>query len=159
MSRTDSSEKVKDLREELNLSLINSGMAALREEDAALALSFFEKAHTMFQSPISCSFLGYCIAVTGGGMQRARLLCEDALRRDADNPLHYLNLGRVHLLAGNKKGAIEAFEEGLSHGENSEIRDELNQLGSRMEPLLPFLERANPINKYLGMVLKKFGVR
>jgi tetratricopeptide (TPR) repeat protein len=159
MKQKDDNGTDGDLREELNVSLINNGREALGEGDAALALDFFERAHTMLPNPIACSFLGYCIATTGGEMAKARSLCEEALREDTDNPVHYLNIGRICLLEGNKAGAIEAFQKGLSYGEDSEIRDEMNKLGNRQMHLVPFLRRSNPVTKFLGLILKKFGFR
>ena len=159
MTQTNSSETVNDLRKELNVSLLNSGIMALRNGDSAMALTFFERAHTMSQSPTSCSFLGYCIALTGGEINRALALCEEALLKEPENHVHYLNLGRICLLTGNKKDAIKAFNDGLRLGANNEIRDELNKLGNRKGLLLSFLGRSNPLNKYLGLTLKKLGLR
>jgi tetratricopeptide (TPR) repeat protein len=159
MTKPDLSHTATDLRKELNVSLISSGIAAMHKGDSAMALSFFERAHTMSQSPTACSFLGYCIAWTGGEIDRALALCEEALLKEPDNPVHYLNLGRICLLTGNKKDALKAFNDGLSRGGSNEIRDELKRLGSRKGPLLSFLGRSNPLNKYLGLTLKKLGLR
>ncbi|MDA8433678.1 MAG: tetratricopeptide repeat protein [Nitrospiraceae bacterium] len=157
MNATDGTETGKDLREELNLSLINSGMTALRDGDEGAALTLFERAHTMSESPIAGSLLGYCTARTGGDIEKALSLCKEALRRDPHNPVHYLNLGRVYLLSGNKEDAVKVLHDGLGHEENSDIRAELAALGNRKEPLLSFFGRSNPINKYFGIVLKKLG--
>jgi len=159
VAQPSSAETGNDLRKELNAAFIKSGIEALNDDNAILALSFFERAHAMYRNPISCSFLAYCMAKTGEETNKALLLCRDAIREEADNPVHYLNLGRIYLLEGNKKDAIKAFQDGLTLGENPEIRDELDKLGSRKKPLMPLLERKNPINKYLGIVLKKLGLR
>lgn len=71
-------------------------------------------------------------------------------------PVFYLNLGRAYLAAGKKKDAIDAFHKGLQYDKsNSDLRKELRGLGMRKNPPVPFLDRANPINKYIGMILKK----
>jgi len=71
-------------------------------------------------------------------------------------PVLYLNLGRSYLAAGKKKDAINAFNKGLQHDKgNSDLRKELRGLGMRKKPPVSFLDRANPINKYIGMVLQK----
>ncbi len=71
-------------------------------------------------------------------------------------PVFYLNLGRAYLAAGKKKDAIDAFHKGLQYDNgNSDLRKELRGLGIRKKPPVPFLERANPINKYIGMILQK----
>jgi hypothetical protein len=48
---------------------------------------------------------------------------------------------------------------GLRTGKNPELVRELERLGSRKEPVLPFLARGNPLNKFLGIMLKKTGLR
>jgi tetratricopeptide (TPR) repeat protein len=71
-------------------------------------------------------------------------------------PVFYLNLGRAYLAAGKKKDAIDAFHKGLRYDKsNSDLRKELRGLGMRKTPPVPFLDRANPINKYIGMILQK----
>jgi tetratricopeptide (TPR) repeat protein len=71
-------------------------------------------------------------------------------------PVFYLNLGRAFLAAGKKKDAIDAFHKGLQYDKsNSDLRKELRGLGMRKKPLVPFLDRANPINKCIGMILQK----
>ncbi len=69
-------------------------------------------------------------------------------------PVFYLNLGRAYVAAGKKKDAIESFNKGLEYdNSNRELLKELRSLGMRKKPLVPFLDRSNPINKYIGMIL------
>lgn len=71
-------------------------------------------------------------------------------------PMLYLNLGRAYFEAGNKHEAIQAFQRGLSMDpDNKEIAWEMQKLGIRRPPVIPFLERSNPVNKYLGKVRHK----
>jgi len=66
----------------------------------------------------------------------------------------YLNLGRVYLAAENKKDAISAFKRGLQYDHKyTAIVKKLQKLGARGKPVVSFLDRSNPINKYLGMIL------
>ena len=48
------------------------------------------------------SYLGYCIARERGQVREAVRLCQSALNAEPNNPAHYLNLGRVYLLAKDK---------------------------------------------------------
>jgi tetratricopeptide (TPR) repeat protein len=81
---------------------------------------------------------------------------EDAYTAGVIYPVLYLNLGRAYLAAGRKKDAIEAFSKGRKYDRSHvEIKKELNFLGVRKEPPLPFLSRSNPINKYIGLLLHK----
>jgi len=69
-------------------------------------------------------------------------------------PLLHLNLGRAFLAAGKKKDAIETFSLGLKYdSSNSDLIKELKGMGARKKPLVPFLDRSNPINKYIGLLL------
>jgi tetratricopeptide (TPR) repeat protein len=69
-------------------------------------------------------------------------------------PVFYLNLGRAYVAAGKKKDAIEALNKGLEYdNSNRDLLNELRALGMRKKPPVPFLERSNPINKYIGMIL------
>jgi tetratricopeptide (TPR) repeat protein len=68
--------------------------------------------------------------------------------------LFYLNLGRAYLAAGKKQDAINAFTTGLKHDSgNADLHQELRGLGRRKQPPISFLERSNPINKLIGMIL------
>lgn len=70
-------------------------------------------------------------------------------------PVFYLNLGRAYVAAGKKKDAIDAYKKGLRYDNgNSDLRKELQGLGVRKQPPVPFLDRSNPINKYIGLILK-----
>lgn len=70
-------------------------------------------------------------------------------------PVFFLNLGRAYLAAGKKADAIESFRKGLKYdNSNSELLKELRGLGVRKAPPVPFLDRSNPINKYIGILLR-----
>ncbi|WP_442891754.1 tetratricopeptide repeat protein [Dissulfurispira sp.] len=94
-----------------------------------------------------------------GQIRKAISLCEDAIKGEPENPIHYLNLGKIYLHAGDKETAIHAFRAGLKYKINQQIIDELNKLQTRKPPVIPFLERNNPINKYLGIILSRLGLR
>jgi tetratricopeptide (TPR) repeat protein len=69
-------------------------------------------------------------------------------------PVFYLNLGRAYLAAGKKKEALEAFRKGIDiDGKDKELLWEIKRLGLRRTPPIPFLDRSNPINKYIGKML------
>ncbi|MCK9418077.1 MAG: hypothetical protein M0R70_01710 [Nitrospirae bacterium] len=71
-------------------------------------------------------------------------------------PVFYLNLGRAYVAAGKKKEALDAFGKGLKHdNSNPDILMELRGLGSRKKAPVPFLDRSNPINRYIGLILRK----
>lgn len=68
-------------------------------------------------------------------------------------PVAYLNLGRAYIAARKKGNALEALRKGLQYDKrNGPILKELDVLGKRAKPVISFLRRSNPINKYLGLV-------
>jgi tetratricopeptide (TPR) repeat protein len=113
--------------------------------------------------PILLSYYGYLEALVHKNYTHAITTClkareivlEKAISgRDFFNPVLYLNLGRVYLAAGNKEDAFEALRMGLIFGnENEDLLCELRELGMRKKPVVPFLQRSNPVNKYLGKLL------
>ncbi len=123
------------------------------------ALACFEKIVLPDGNPAALSYLAVCIARERGQFIKAEGYCREAIGREPENPVHYLNLGRVFLVQGKKVEAIRVFREGLGHGVDKRIIDELNRLGTRRKPVIPFLGRDNPINKYLGIILTRLGLR
>jgi tetratricopeptide (TPR) repeat protein len=134
--------------------LFTKGLEALAEGNTLSALSYLEKAINIDNSPIISSYYALCIAKARGQVSKAISLCEEAIKREPQNSQLYLNLGRIYLIT-NKEDAIKTFREGLNYETNQQIIDELNKLGPRKSPILPFLKRSNPINKYLGIILRK----
>jgi tetratricopeptide (TPR) repeat protein len=139
--------------------LFTRGLEALAEGNTLSALSFFEKAMYIQSSPVISSHYAFCIAKERGQVGKAIALCEEAITREPKNSLHYLNLGRIYLIDNNKTDAIKTFREGLNYEANQQIVEELNKLVIRKPPIFPFLKRSNPINKYLGIILKKLRLR
>jgi tetratricopeptide (TPR) repeat protein len=141
------------------MELFERGLQALSNDEPVRALSFFERALSIEPLPIVKSYLAYCIARERGQVSHAISLCEEAISVEKDNPLHYLNLGRIYLIKRDKIKAIQIFRAGLKHGIRPEIIEELERLGTRKTTVIPFLKRKNPINKYLGLVLSKLRLR
>lgn len=139
--------------------LLEKGLEALAQNETLTALSYFERAISIEDSPVISSCYGFCIAKERGQLGKAISLCEEAMKKEPQSSLHYLNLGRVYLLSNRKADAVKIFREGLNYGENQQIIDELNKLGIRNQPVIPFLKRSNPLNKYLGIMLKKLRLK
>jgi len=139
--------------------LFNKGMEHLSQGKTLSALSCFESALKKEDSPSLWSYYALCIAKERGQIKKAILLCKDALQQEPDNSVHYLNLGRIYLFTRKKAEAITIFREGLNHETNKGIIEELDNLVPRKSPVMPFLKRANPINKYLGIILKALRLR
>jgi hypothetical protein len=62
-----------------------------------------------------------------------------------------LNLAEVYTSAGQREEALITLDRGLaSLGPNTRIQQARLKLGRRRSPALPFLDRQNIVNKYLG---------
>jgi len=139
--------------------LFSRGVDLLRENKSLGALACFEKAYQEIKAPEVQSYLAFCIAIERGQTSEAINMCSDSISRDPDNPVHYLNLGRIYLKAGMKEKALSALRNGLSVGHDEEILSLLDIIGKRRKPVFPFLSRRNFINKYLGIILHRFGFK
>lgn len=135
--------------------LFKKGLESLAQGNTLSALSCFEKAINIDNSPIISSHYAFCIAKARGQVSKAISLCEEAIKKEPQNSLHYLNLGRIYLITNNKEDAIKTFREGLNYEPNQQIVDELNRFGPRKPPVIPYLKRSNPINKHLGIILRR----
>jgi Flp pilus assembly protein TadD len=129
-------------QEKMNRSRFRDAIRHLRE---ALAIAP--------DNPTYLSTYGYCLARENEAFSTAVNLCRRAVKLKPGDPDLLVNLGRVLRLSGDKNNAhlafLEAWERKKGHvGAATELR----RMGVRRPPVLPFLSRSNPINKYLGMV-------
>ncbi len=139
--------------------LFAKGLDAIKNGDMVSALVLFEKVVKLDNSPTNRSYHAFCVARERGQFKKSISICEELLKEEPDNAVHYLNLGRIYVLAGQKAEAMRILREGLTHEENREIVSELIGLGMRKPPVLPLLKRQNPVNKYIGIVLTRLGLR
>ncbi len=139
--------------------LFAKGVLALENDHIYLALSCFEQAAYLDRTPLCCSYLAYCLAKVRAQYPDAISLCKESLEADPANPLHYLHLGRIYVMAGQRNKAMGILRQGLQCEENSILLRELTVLGERKDPLFPSLPRSHPLNKYLGIALTKLGAR
>jgi len=134
-------------------------LAALAAEDTQAALSAIEKALRLRDTPEWYSYLGYCIARQRGQHRKGLELCQGSLAVEPDNPVHFLNLGKVYLAKGDKIAALRSWREGMAKGECPELLQQLERLGTRNRPAIRLLARRNFFNRYLGILLTRLGLR
>jgi len=114
-----------------------------------------EAMNTYPEEPSISSYHGFLLCKVEKKYKEGLDLCQKSIKRIGEFkdilPLLYLNLGRAYLASGDKKRAIEAFQRGLKYDKNNhDLKWEIKKLGVRKNPVIPFLDRKNPINKYLG---------
>lgn len=139
--------------------LVSKGLEALDRDLVYLAQSCFEQAVEQDRSPAACSFLAFCLATTRKEYARAIALAEEAITREPANTTYYLNLGRIYLMAGKKKLALQVLRTGIQQGDNPNILAELELHGTRKPPLFPSLPRTHPVNRFLGLILSRLGFK
>jgi predicted Zn-dependent protease len=135
---------------------------AQRELDSGTvlaALACLERALAICDDPLWYSRLGFCVAKERGHLTQAFQLCRSAIEHDPKNPLHQYYLGKVHLLAGNQYKALQALRQGMTLGGMPEIEKTLAAIGTRKVPPIPALSRDNLLNKYLGIIMVRLGLR
>ncbi len=159
------------------LDAVPRAVAAIDRGDTLRGLIVLEGTPAFLTTPIARSYLAYCMAKERGEVREAMGLCQAALSAEPEHPAHYLNLGRILLLAGDKPKAIATFWRGISRNAGPEsanptdwprngrrreynlIMDELRRLGIRKPPPFPSLRRAHPLNRITGKLLARFGMR
>lgn len=139
--------------------MYSRALDALAAGNTQSALAQLERALKVLDNPALHSHLGYCIAKERGQVKKGRELCLGALEFEPENPVHYLNLARVQQIAGRKEEAIAALRQGVAVGGSSEIVAMLGALGTRKSPPLSFLSRDHFLNKWVGLLLGRLGLR
>ncbi len=133
------------------------GMKFLKGNNLEKAAKAFERAYKEDnENARYMSYYGMCAALRWGEMGLGLDLCTRAVKKEFYQPEYYINLARVYFKAGNKKGAIIVLKKGLGFDpENEIIHEELERLGARNKAVIPILGRSNPINKFLGILLRR----
>ncbi len=137
-------------------SCIQKGLAAAEEGNTSLSLRLLNQLEPDDRSPLVHSYQAYCIAVEHNAIQKALILSGRALQDDPYDPLIYLNLGRIFLVAGKDEKALQAFRKGIRCQRHPLLLRKLECLGSRRRRVFPFLPRSNHLNVVSGKLFSKF---
>jgi tetratricopeptide (TPR) repeat protein len=140
--------------------------AHLKKGDKRAAFDLLQQATLLYpDDPLILSYYGYMLAIVERKYRAGVDHCKKALEllkkrssygEETLYPLLNLNLGKAYLAARRKKEALEVFHTGLQFDKgHSVIMKELRALGMRKNAAVPFLDRSNPINKYIGLILRE----
>ena len=158
----DPHERLESLEKEVDLvpedQLPAKGLMAV-DSNSLLALVCLERAYKNVQTPEIASALGFCLAKERTQFEKALELCRSAIKSEPGIPVHYLRLGRVYLMQGKKNEAISIYLEGLKHGEDAAIREDLSLVGMRRKPVIKILRREHILNRSLGYIIDKLAQR
>ncbi|MDP2682979.1 MAG: hypothetical protein Q8P28_09285 [Deltaproteobacteria bacterium] len=132
-------------------------MQFLKNNNLEKATRSFEKAYQEDKENARyMSYYGMCVAMKWGEIGLGIELCTRAVKKEFYKTEYYINLSRVYIKADNKKGAINVLKKGLRFDpENDIIHEELVKFGARKKPIIPFMNRSNPINKFLSIFFRK----
>ncbi len=127
--------------------------ANIRRNNYGDALKLLEQALKISpENPVYLSTMGLCESMLGDP-EKGEKMCRAALQIAGHerDPMLYVNLGRVVLEMGQRGKAREYFTRAYRmDNTNSPAALELSRMGVRKRPVIPFLGRNNPLNKYIG---------
>jgi predicted Zn-dependent protease len=132
--------------------LLEAALDRVRHEEYEAALPLFEQ--LLAREPRSARLRSYhalCEAVTDRRFEAGLERCQAAAKQEFFNPELYLNLARLHLAFGFKAEGVRFIRRGLMIDPgNEELSRALFDLGARIAPVLSFLPRRHPVNRWLG---------
>jgi tetratricopeptide (TPR) repeat protein len=133
------------------------GLTELEAERFGDALEHFRTAQKLDPArPTFRSYFGLCLGLSERRFDKALELCRSAAKEEFYNASLYHNLARVHLAFGFKAEAIRYLRRGLMIDPRCQpILFELERLGQRRGPVLGFLRRQNPVNRWLGRLRRQ----
>lgn len=99
------------------------------------------------------SWYGLCLGLVERRFEEAVTFCLSAAKQEFFNPDLYWNLARLHLGFGFKSEGVRYLRRGLMIDPgHAAIRAAMQDLGDRAAPVLAFLPRRHPVNRWLGAV-------
>jgi len=139
--------------------LCSRGKELLKSGDRLRALNMFEKSYELAPNTECRSYLGMLTGIERGLIKKGIDLCRTAIEEDPNNPIHYLNLGKLLYMVERKSEAVDLLVKARTIAPSEEVDSWIRNLGQRKRPVFPFLTRRNPLNRYTGLMLKRFGLR
>jgi Flp pilus assembly protein TadD len=135
-----------------DVELYEAGSAHFEAGDSTLALAHLSQAFG--RNPNSArvrSLYGLCLGLSERRFEESRSLCESAAKQEFFNPDLYFNLALLHLGFGFRAEAVRYLRRGLMiDPRNKRLEGALRQLGDRSRPVIGFLPRSHPFNRWLG---------
>jgi tetratricopeptide (TPR) repeat protein len=136
--------------------LVAEGFRAVDAGNFGLAFSCLKEALAMGaeRTPAFDCAYAVCLAVQQKH-DEALNLCQSAISEEPCISGHYLQLGRIYLLADQRKEAVRSFREGMLYRRDQRIINELERLGVRRRPVFDDLPRTHLLNRIVGRILPR----
>jgi hypothetical protein len=137
------------------------GLAAYLRGDASGAHVGFERAHRREpRDPRYMSWYGLTLVLVEKNSNLGVILCDQALRGAGADPDLLLNQARVHLALNQRERTVRALQRGLElWPDHAGLQRARELLGWRRRPVLPFLDRNNLLNRWLGRLRHRLARR
>jgi predicted Zn-dependent protease len=112
----------------------------------------FRRAYRRASSdPVVYSWFGVTLVLVEKNSTLGTELTDRAVRAAGPVPELVMNQARVAVALSQRERAIRALERGLSRDPSDpRLLAERDALGRRRRPVIPFLSRSNPLNRWLG---------
>jgi dihydrofolate reductase len=139
--------------------LRQKGQQAVQRQLYFLGRRCLEQTLAVESNPEAAADLALCQLKTGGDPEAALQLAEKALADDPENPVLHLKVGRVQILGGAKEKGLDTLRRGMQLGGGAEMGAELERCGTRRPAPITSLPRNHPMNRFLGKILHRLGLR
>jgi tetratricopeptide (TPR) repeat protein len=138
--------------------LFEDGLVRYRQGDAVEAHALFERAHRRAAADARMmSWYGLTLVLVEKNSNLGISYCDQALRLAGPEPELFLNLARAHLALGQRERAVKAIVRGLAAAPlDPALKAAQTSMGWRRRPVFPFLDRSNPLNRWLGRLRHKW---
>jgi Flp pilus assembly protein TadD len=133
-------------------SALEEGLRRFQARDLEGAHAAFQRAHRRAGTDArAMSWYGVTLVLVERNSNLGVLYCDQALRMEGPTPELLLNQARVALALGQRERAVRALTRGLERWPDDEgLLLAKESMGWRRRPVIPFLARSNPINRWLG---------
>ncbi len=137
------------------------GVAAFARRDLPAAHGAFERAHRRdTRDARFMSWYGVTLVLVEKNSNLGVVLCEQALRVAGPEAELLLNAARVHLSLNQRERAVRAIARGLElFPKDARLVAARDALGTRSAPVIRFLSRNNPLNRFLGKLRHRWRQR
>ncbi len=134
------------------------GLTRVRARDLEGAHAAFERAHRhAINEPRFMSWYGVTLVLVERNSNLGVLYCDQALRLAGPEPELVLNQARVALALGQRDRAVRALARGLERvPDEPSLLAAQEAMGWRRRPVIAFLSRDNPLNRWLGKLRHRF---
>ena len=135
------------------------GVACFRKNLMKEATTAFRRAFELTPGDARVrSYLGLCLAMEENKIDQGLQMCEKLVEEAFFRAELFCNLGRVYLIAGQRKNAYMAFKTGLAiDHRNTDLKGELKKMGMKKKRSLHRLGNSSLVDHLAGRAKNLIG--